>query len=64
MSVTTRVDHVGGRGGDITIEEQGDRGVTKGLLTNSALVYESQCGEMWEGGFSGSQPMSTAVHIT
>ncbi len=29
------------------------------LLTNSALVYESQCG----GGVAGSQPMSTAVHI-
>ncbi len=42
------------------------QGVTKrcrlSLLTNSALVYESQCGG-WEG-VAGSQPMSTAVHIT
>jgi hypothetical protein len=32
------------------------------LLTNSALVYESKCGGT--GGVAGSQPMSTAVHIT
>ncbi len=31
-------------------------------VTNSALVYESKCG--WLGGVAGSQPMSTAVHIT
>jgi hypothetical protein len=42
------------------------QGVTKrcrlSLLTNSALVYESNAGE---GGSCGiSQPMSTAVHIT
>ncbi len=30
------------------------------LLTNSALVYESQCGGM--GGVATSQPMSTAEH--
>jgi hypothetical protein len=40
------------------------QGVTKrcrlSLLTNSALVYGSQCGGM--GGLAGSQPMSTAVH--
>jgi hypothetical protein len=36
------------------------------LLTNSALVYESQCGGIRGGGVgvAGSQPMSTAVHIT
>ncbi len=42
------------------------QGVTKrcrlSLLTNSALIYESQCGGM--GGSWGAQPMSTAVHIT
>ncbi len=27
--------------------------------TNSAFIYEPQCGGM---GFTGSQPMSTAVH--
>jgi hypothetical protein len=32
------------------------------LLTISALVYESQCEGMGE--VAGSQPMSTAVHIT
>ncbi len=41
-------------------------GVTKrcrlSLMTNSALVYESQCGGI--RGVAGSQPMSTAVHIT
>ncbi len=31
------------------------------LLTNSGLVYEPKCGR---GGVAGSQPMSTAVHIT
>ncbi len=44
-----------------------DQGVTKrcqSLLTNSALVYESQCGGMRGGGVAGSQQMSTAVHIT
>ncbi len=43
------------------------QGVTKrcrlSLLTNSALVYESKCGGMG-GEVAGSQPMSTAVHIT
>jgi hypothetical protein len=36
------------------------------LLTNSALVYESECRGMGGGGVevAGSQPMSTAVHIT
>ncbi len=33
------------------------------LLTISALVYEPKCGGMCEG-VAGSQPMSTAVHIT
>ncbi len=41
------------------------QGVTKrcrlSLLTNSALVYDPNCGG---GGVAGSQPMSTAVHIT
>ncbi len=32
------------------------------LLTNSALVHESKCG--WWGRIAGSQPMSTALHIT
>jgi hypothetical protein len=32
------------------------------LLTNSSLVYESECGG-W-GGVAGSRTMSTAVHIT
>ncbi len=44
------------------------QGVTKrcrlSLLTNSALVYESQCGGDGGGGVAGSQPMSIAVHIT
>jgi hypothetical protein len=39
-------------------------GVTKrcrlSRLTNSALVYEPNCGA--RGGVAGSQPMSTAVH--
>ncbi len=41
-------------------------GLRLSLLTNSALVYESQCrGMVWGGGgVAGSQPMSTAVHIT
>ncbi len=32
----------------------------------SDLVYESKCGGKWGGGgeVAGSQPMSTAVHIT
>ncbi len=42
------------------------QGITKrcrlSLLTNSALVYESQCGGI--GDVAGSQPMSAAVHIT
>jgi hypothetical protein len=42
------------------------QGVTKrcrpSLLTNSALVYESKWGEGMGG--AGSQPMSTAGHIT
>jgi hypothetical protein len=47
-----------------------DQGVSKrcrlSLLTNSALVHESQCmrGVWGGGGVAGSQPMSTAVHIT
>ncbi len=48
---------------DLTLET---KGVTKrcrlSLLTNSALVYESKRGG--RGGVAGSQPMSTAVHIT
>ncbi len=40
------------------------QGVTKRCClswpTNSALVYESNCGGMW--GVAGSQPISTAVH--
>jgi hypothetical protein len=31
-------------------------------LTNSALVYEPECGGGGRGGVAGSQPMSTAVH--
>ncbi len=42
------------------------QGVTKrcrlSLLTNSALVIRDQM--RGEGGVAGSQPMSTAVHIT
>ncbi len=42
------------------------KGVTKrcrvSWLTNSALLYEPKC-EGWCGGFAGSQPMSTAVHM-
>ncbi len=42
------------------------QGVTKRcrlfLLTNSALVYESQCGGM--RAIAGSRPMISAVHIT
>jgi hypothetical protein len=34
------------------------------LLTNSALVYESQCEGDGGGMVAGSQPMSTAAHIT
>jgi hypothetical protein len=34
------------------------------LLTNSALVYDSKCGGMGGRGVAGSQPISTAVHIT
>ncbi len=40
-------------------------GITKRLrlswLTNSALVYEPECGR--RGEVAGSQPMSTAVHM-
>jgi hypothetical protein len=43
------------------------QGVTKrwrlSLLTSSTLVYESKCGGI-KGGAAGSQPMSTAVHVT
>ncbi len=34
------------------------------LLTNSAHVYESHPNAWGGGGVAGSQPMSTAVHIT
>ncbi len=44
----------------------GGKGVTKrcrlSWLTNSALVYEPKCGG--GGGVTGSQPMTTAMHIT
>jgi len=47
------------------LEDRETPGITKrgrlSLLTNSAFVYESKCGG---GGVAGSQPMSTAVHIT
>ncbi len=33
-------------------------------MTNSAIVFESQCGVMGGGGGVGSQPVSTAAHIT
>jgi hypothetical protein len=51
---------------DLSDDDVGpNQGVTKrcrlSLLTNSTLVYESQCGV--KGGVAGSQPMSTAVHI-
>ena len=36
--------------------------MSSSLLTNSVVVYESQCGGM--GWIAWSQPMSTAVHIT
>ncbi len=44
------------------------QGVTKRCrlfwLTHSALAYESKCGGWGGGEVLGSQPMSTAVHIT
>jgi hypothetical protein len=48
------------------VKDPPPQGITKrcrlSLLTNSALVYESQCGGI--GDVAGSQPMSAAVHIT
>jgi hypothetical protein len=59
--ITSKEDHTSSP--DLVPSAQG---VTKrcflSLLTNSALVYESQCVGM--GKVAGSQPMSTAVHIT
>jgi len=43
-------------------ESGGTKRCRLSLLTNSVLVYESQCGG--RRGVTGSQPMSTAVHIT
>jgi hypothetical protein len=47
----------------LTIPFHRDQRVTKrcrlSLLTNSALVCESQCGGMGGGGVAGSQPQST-----
>jgi hypothetical protein len=47
----------------VTKKKKKQRDVVYLLLTyNSALVYESKC--EGRGGVTGSQPMSTAVHIT
>jgi hypothetical protein len=55
-------------GDGVTRVEGVDYVVTKrcrlSLLTNSALVYESQCGGKGRGRIAGSQPMNTAGHIT
>ncbi len=46
----------------MTAEQEVTKRGRRFWLTNSALVYEPNGGG--RGGIAGSQPMSTAVHIT
>ncbi len=48
--------------GFVTLQQRVTKRCRLSLLTNSALVYESQCGRM--EGVAWSQPVSTTVHIT
>ncbi len=60
----TGTEWAGGTAPPSTTPVRLEQGVTKrcrlSWLTNSALVYEPECGG--SGGVAGSQPMSTAVH--